>query len=236
MAVTLAKDIINRAKIVLQDTGSSGTRWPNSELQYWLNDAHKEVVLYRPDANTINTEFTPVASQSKQSIPSVGLRIIELTRNTAATSTFKAIRLIQRSILDDQVPAWHNATASVNIEHWVYDERDPKNFYLYPRPTAETRIEIIYSTVPAQISIVNADETLTSSAATVVIGIDDIYANALLDFILYRAYNKDAEFAGNATRAQIHMMAFASSLGVKSKIDASSAALRAAQGADAVNS
>ena len=90
--------------------------------------------------------------------------------------------------------------------------------------------------MPAQISIVNADETLTSSAATVVIGIDDIYANALLDFILYRAYNKDAEFAGNATRAQIHMMAFASSLGVKSKIDASSAALRAAQGADAVNS
>jgi hypothetical protein len=68
------------------------------------------------------------------------------------------------------------------------------------------------------------------------IGIDDIYANALLDFILYRAYNKDAEFAGNATRAQVHMMGFASSLGVKSKIDASSAQMRAIQGADAVNS
>ena len=235
MAVTLAKDIINRAKIVLQDTSSSGTRWPNSELQDWLNDAHKEVVLYRPDANTVNEEFTPVGNSSKQSIPATGLRLIEVIRNTAVSSNFKAIRLIQRSILDDQVPAWHNAVAGVNIEHWVYDERDPKNFYLYPRPTTLARIELIYSTVPAQISIVNADETLTAAAATVVIGIDDIYANALLDFILYRAYNKDAEFAGNATRAQVHMMAFASSLGVKSKIDASSAQLRAVQGADSVN-
>jgi|TARA_B110000967_G_C18834701_1_gene535992 hypothetical protein len=236
MAVTLAKDIINRAKIVLQDTGSSGTRWPNSELQYWLNDAHKEVILYRPDANTINEEFTPVAESSKQTLPVNGLRLMEVTRNTATTSTFKAARLIQRSVLDDQVPAWHNATPSTNIDHFVYDERDPKTFYLYPRPNSLARLEIIYSTLPAEISIVNADETLNAAAATTMIGIDDIYANALLDFILYRAYNKDAEFAGNATRAQVHMMGFASSLGVKSKIDASSAQMRAIQGADAVNS
>ena len=68
------------------------------------------------------------------------------------------------------------------------------------------------------------------------ISLDDIYANALLDFILYRAYSKDAEFAANAVRSNAHLTAFGSSLGVKTKIDASSAALRAAQGADAVNS
>jgi hypothetical protein len=53
--------------------------------------------------------------------------------------------------------------------------------------------------------------------------------------MLYRAYSKDAEYAGNANRAQSHMMAFASSLGVKSKIDASSAQLRAVQGSDSAN-
>ena len=143
MAVTLAKDIIDRAKIVLQDTSVAGTRWPNSELQAWLNDAQFAVVLYRPDAKTVNEEFTPTANSSKQTIPLTGLRLIEVIRNTAATSTYKAIRLIQRSILDDQVPAWHNATASVNIEHFVYDERDPKVFYLFPRPTSATRIELI---------------------------------------------------------------------------------------------
>jgi|TARA_R110000744_G_scaffold140538_2_gene251760 hypothetical protein len=236
MAVTLAKDIIDRAKVVLQDISSSGTRWYNSELQNWLNDAQYAVVLYRPDAKTVNEEFTPVALSSKQNIPTTGLRLIEVIRNTAATSTYKAIRLIQRSILDDGVPAWHNATASVNIEHFVYDERDPKTFYLYPRPTAEARIELIYSTVPAKVSIVNADESFNSAAATTMISLDDIYANALLDFILYRAYSKDAEFAANAVRSNAHLTAFGSSLGVKTKIDGSNAQLRSAQGADAVNS
>jgi hypothetical protein len=235
MAITLAKDIIDRAKIVLQDTSAAGTRWPNSELENWLNDAQKEIVLYRPDAKTVNEEFTPVADSSKQTIPAAGLRLIEVTRNTAATSTYGATRMIQRSILDDQVPGWHNVTASVSVEHWVYDERDPKNFYLYPRPTSAARVEIIYSTVPDQISIVDSNETYTALAATEVIGLDDIYANAMLDFMLYRAYSKDAEYAGNANRAQSHMMAFASSLGVKTKIDATSAQLRAAQGTDSVN-
>tara|TARA_B100000780_G_C21076399_1_gene433315 strand:+ start:704 stop:1414 length:711 start_codon:yes stop_codon:yes gene_type:complete len=236
MAVTLAKDIIDRAKIVLQDTSVAGTRWPNSELQAWLNDAQFAVVLYRPDAKTVNEEFTPTANSSKQTIPLTGLRLIEVIRNTAATSTYKAIRLIQRSILDDQVPAWHNATASVNIEHFVYDERDPKVFYLFPRPTSATRIELIYSTVPAKVSIVSADETFNSSASTTMISLDDIYANALLDFMLYRAYSKDAEFAANAVRSSAHLNAFGSSLGVKSKIDGSNAQMRSAQGADAVNS
>ena len=236
MAVTLAKDIIDRAKVVLQDISSSGTRWYNSELQNWLNDAQYAVVLYRPDAKTVNEEFTPVGNSSKQSIPATGLRLIEVIRNTAVSSNFKAIRLIQRSILDDQVPAWHNAVAGVNIEHWVYDERDPKNFYLYPRPTTLARIELIYSTVPAKVSIVNADESFNSAAATTMISLDDIYANALLDFILYRAYSKDAEFAANAVRSNAHLTAFGSSLGVKTKIDGSNAQLRSAQGADAVNS
>ncbi len=192
-------------------------------------------MLYRPDAKTVNEEFTPVQGSSKQTIPDAGLRLIEVTRNTAASSNKHATRMIQRSILDDQVPAWHNASPTVNIEHWVYDERDPKTFYLYPRPSDKARIELVYSTVPLQITIVNADETFNSASATTVIGLDDIYANALLDFMLYRAYSKDAEYAGNANRAQSHMMAFASSLGIKSKIDASSAQLRAAQGSDSPN-
>jgi hypothetical protein len=228
--MAIAKSIITRAKTILQDTSAAGTRWPNSELQGWLNDAQKEVVLYRPDANTVNEEFTPTANASKQTIPSSGLRLIEVVRNTAATSDKSATRMIERSIMDDQVPYWHATTASVNIEHWVYDERDPKNFYVYPNPSSATRIEIVYSTVPAEIDIVNIDETWKTAANTTHIGLDDIYVNAILDFMLYRAYSKDAEYAGNAGQAQAHMIAFANALNVKTNADSSSASLRVSQG------
>lgn len=52
------------------------------------------------------------------------------------------------------------------------------------------------------------------------IKLDDIYANVILDYILYRAYSKDAEYAANATRASLHYQAFTSALGAKTQVDA----------------
>ena len=41
---------------------------------------------------------------------------------------------------------------------------------------------------------------------------DDIYANALINFALYRAYLKDSEYAGNQQRAASHFQLFVSSI------------------------
>ncbi|MCK7581011.1 MAG: hypothetical protein MZV65_38935 [Chromatiales bacterium] len=51
------------------------------------------------------------------------------------------------------------------------------------------------------------------------IKLDDIYANAILDYVLYRAYSKDAEYAANAQRAALHYQAFTNALGVKTQVD-----------------
>jgi len=69
-------------------------------------------------------------------------------------------------------------------------------------------IEIVYSDVPTDLS---------SESST--IGIDDIYGNALIDYVLYRCYMKDAEFAGNAQRASQHYQLFLNSVstGINSK-------------------
>jgi hypothetical protein len=37
--------------------------------------------------------------------------------------------------------------------------------------------------------------------------------------MLYRAYSKDTDYAGNVQRATAHYQAFATALGVKTKID-----------------
>ena len=47
------------------------------------------------------------------------------------------------------------------------------------------------------------------TAVTGDLGVPDIYANAVQDYVLYRAYTKDSEYAGNAARAQAHYAAFA---------------------------
>ena len=49
-------------------------------------------------------------------------------------------------------------------------------------------------------------------AATDLIQVDDIFANALINYVLYRAYLKDAEFAGNQQRAGNYYSIFSQSL------------------------
>jgi hypothetical protein len=205
MATTKVATLIDTAGIILQDT--SQVRFPQAELMTFLNDAQREIVLHRPDARTVNGNMTCVAG-SKQSIPATGLRLIDVVRNDAG----RAITQIDRKILDETLPDWHNtaADATKKIEHFVYDPADPKNFYVYPNATVSMDIEIIYSTAPADITY----------SATAVITLDDIYSNAILDYMLYRAYQKDSEYAGNAERSMMHYQSFANALGIKSRADA----------------
>ena len=192
MATVKVIDLIDRAEEILQDT--TNVRWSQQTLLNYLNDSQREIVLFRPDANPVNTTLT-------------------LTANSATT---KPITNIERRVLDDQIEDWHGSTGT-NVEHYVYDPLDPKVFYVYPGSTAsDATIDIVYSSSPTDITIANFASTNTT------ISLDDVYANAMLDFMLYRAYQKDTEYAGDMNKAGVYMQSFQQSLGIKNQVDAGS--------------
>ena len=210
-------DVISRTQTVLQDT--TATRWPVTELQNWLNDGYREIVILRPDVNTATGTYT-CAAGTRQSIASqfpTALRVLDVVRNVAAGSSMRSVRGVDRRQLDDQRPAWHAETQSLNIAHYVFDPRLPKSFMTYPPATSAAQLEVLYSAVPSAHTLTEAQ--LINTATTEVIRIDDSYANALLDYVLYRAYTKDADYAGNAQRAVVHYQAMQSSIGAKSAVD-----------------
>ena len=45
--------------------------------------------------------------------------------------------------------------------------------------------------------------------------VDDVYATALINYMLYRAYSKDAEYAANAAQATAFYQQFMALLGAK---------------------
>jgi branched-subunit amino acid ABC-type transport system permease component len=57
-----------------------------------------------------------------------------------------------------------------------------------------------------------------------------VYANCILDYVLYRSYQKDSEFAGNAQRAMMHYQSFANALGVKTQADGATTPVPASSG------
>ena len=206
-----AQSIIRRCVETLQDNTS--IRWPVSELVRYLNDAQREVILYRPDAAVTNASV-PLVTGSRQNLPAGGTKLVEVVRNSAGTK--RAVRMVNREILDAQLPGWHAQTGVTEILHYMYDPREPRVFYVYP-PAAATgaAVDLSYASMPADIAEPSEGALYTSVTGN--LGVPDIYGNAVQDYVLYRAYTKDSEYAGNAARAQAHYGAFTNALGVEVK-------------------
>lgn len=198
MGTITAQTLVDRAEKIIQD--ETNVRWTSTELLGWLNDGQREIVIHRPDAYTKSIPHTLTVSETKQTIPTDGNRVIDVVRNLGGTKP--AIRQIKREILDDQIPDWHSAGANAIVQHFCYDDRDPTRFYVYPVQPASSpgSVELVYSAAPPDVAIGAA------------ILIPDTLSNALIDYILYRAYQKDVEYAGNDKRKEEAWLAFSRSL------------------------
>lgn len=202
-------DVLNRANTILNDT--TKIRWPMPELLDWYNDAQRAIVVRRPDANPTDEAFGCVQG-TRQQLPATGLRLIDVTRNESAGT---AITNVDRAILDEQYRDWHDASSPVtDVLHFIYDDRNPKIFYLFPASASSHQVRICYSTALADVAIsdFNTDNQ--------VIALDDTYCNALIDWILYRAYSKDSEYTKNEGNKMGAIKAFENSLGIKTQVDA----------------
>lgn len=207
MTIT-AKSIVKRATDILQDQTS--VAWPAAELVRWLNDGQREVLLYRPDAITTHASIA-LSAGTRQVLPASGIKLIDVINNTAGTKS--AVRLIKRELLDQQVPGWHGLAGVTEIKHFMYDQRDPRAFYVYP-PAAgggAAAVNAVYSTYPTDVTEPADGSEWDDVAGN--ISLPDIYSNVLLDYMLYRAYSKDDSDAGNVNRAVAHYSAFTSALG-----------------------
>jgi hypothetical protein len=220
MATVKVVDLIVRAKTLLQDEDS--VRWTVAELQYWLNDAYKETIGLRPDANTQTAEYTCVAGPRQVltgSFPNA-IRLVEVVRNLATTSNKYSVRLTDRRSLDTQRRSWYSDTPSASVELYMFDPRTPKEFLVYPPASTAARLEVIYSVLPLEHAL--SDTELSNPETAETIRVDDIFATALFDYMMYRAYSKDAEQTAMLQRAVAHYQAFQSALGTKQQVDAAS--------------
>lgn len=197
MATITVASILTKVSTILQDP--TNIRWPTDELILWLNDGQREVALFKPNAFTVNTAVVCVAG-TKQTLPATALSLIDIVRNmgTSGTTPGNAIRAVSREILDTQVPNWHAATASATAKHFVYTPLDPKTYYVYPpQPSSgQGYVEMVYVAAPS-------DATSGGN-----ITIDDIYVTALINYVLSRAYSKDAEYANNGALAAAYYQQF----------------------------
>lgn len=181
MGTLTANEIITRISIDLGNPEK--TKWTETELLGYLNEAQRTVVLVLPESNMVSTTINLVEG-TKQTLPTDGYRLLDITRNMGnnGTTPGNAVRAIERSTLDQTTPNWHTANPDSEVEQFIYDIRNRKTFYVQPPQPSSSRgsVEVIYAQIPGDVAIGDT------------IALDDIYQPAIVAYMMYLAYMKDS--------------------------------------------
>ncbi len=212
MATKTAQDVLDRVVKQLQD--DTNVRWTEAELLDYINDGQRDVVRLRPDASVSNIPIQLTVNETLQSIPATGERFIKLTRNMGSDGSTpgNAISVVEMDVLDQQNRGWHGDAGVTVVKHFCFLDEDPTKFYNFPRSHASTQVwvQALFSIAPTDVA-----------NAAAVIGVSDLYMGSLIDYCLFRAFNKDAEYAANQTKSDKHLSNFAEFLGMKRAMDTS---------------
>jgi hypothetical protein len=209
MGTILTDSILSRAQEELND--DEGVRWLPARLVDFLNEGQRAIVELKPTAYVVG-QSVQLAAGTTQALPSGGVQLIDIPRNMGldGATPGRAIRIVKRTLLDAKAPRWHQAEADPEVRHFMYDADIPKRFLVYPPQPASGQgyVEVLMAAIPPATGLGQP------------IAVDDIYDSALLDYVLYRAFAKDTEFAADQGRSGAHYQAFAAQLGAKIKAEA----------------
>ena len=199
--------IIQRVRNLLQDN-TAVPRWTNNDLLDCYNEALLAVVQNRPDVNSQVVAFACQA-QAVQSLPPGTYRLLDIVDNP---STGRTVIATTRSSLDSLLPNWTTATGE-NVEQFVYDQKSPAVFYVYPVPPVDHQLNLLVSQAPERIVITDFDTDTQS------LSLNELWLNPVINYMLFRAYSMDMETEANARQAQSYLSLFANDLGLKWNVD-----------------
>lgn len=198
---TTARSIIERAHTILSDL--DGVRWPAYELVGWLNDAQVQYLVKRPDQK-VTTAAVNLVAGFRQTIPVAAMALQDIPNNAAGNK--RRIDKINMWTLDAVAPNWRSSTPSTEIRHFMHDLREPRVFQVYPPAAVGASVDMTYTAYPTNLTI-PVDGALASTV-TGNIDLPDHAADALLYYVLFKAYSKDAEFGGNSNTAAGYLALF----------------------------
>jgi hypothetical protein len=200
---TTVRSLLNRAAALLSD--EEFVRWKESELLEWLNDGQTAIARGPATDVYVLRDNLTCAEGTVQSMPDDNIRLVDVIKDVA---TGAAILQSDYAIVDTLRSAWREASPGT-AENYFYDERNPDEFEVYPPQLGGELIEILY----------NADPPAAQITGT--LPINDVYADAVLDYMVYRALSKDTEDTATEIRkADRYYQAFLMGAGFRDAADA----------------
>lgn len=212
------QNVLTNVRELLGDKDPGGLQWLDAELFAWLNEGALEVIRIRPEASAETVAKTLTAG-TQQALPVDGMTMLTVDFNGTVATPGRVCKLINRRQLDATMPDWHTQTKKKEVVWVMVSEANPQVFWVYPPNDGTGQITITYSKYPAKID-----------ALTDLIPVADTFLAPLVDYICFRAYQKQLESKESQGRAAEHRQLFDGAMGLTNKTMGERAAnARAAQ-------
>ena len=200
------QEIIDAARVLLNDDNPlMPARFSDTDLLGFVNQAVKRVCIVRPDLFIISANITPTVNRVEQELPTNVTRILELNRVVGGN----ALGEVDKETMDRSAPSWTTETADTPV-NWMRHPRNPRKYFLYPRPESGTQIAAEYIEVPD-------DYALSDSMS-----LPDSYRSAFVDAVVFLAEAVDNE-AMESQRAKafgdMFMQAFGADMAQRKVVD-----------------
>jgi hypothetical protein len=183
--------------LVLHDPGN--LRWTAGEIDAWIGNAQAEIAAVQPDA-AAKRSFVTLPAGVSQRIPDEAMQLLDIAEN----ETGEPVQIVSRELMDTQNPDWRKSRPAKIIRHAMTDPLSPRDFLVWPPSDGTARIALVCATLPENGDIV----------------LDAVWMPAVLNYVLFRALAKDAEFAGNANTAAAYYQAFLSQMSGRGQAEA----------------
>jgi hypothetical protein len=205
--------ICNTVEKKLQD--ESNVDYSQAELIGLYNLTIRLIVSLVPKAYTKIATMKCV-SGIQQSLPSNGLQLVRPICNMGTDGTTVGAPILpatlERISLID--PDWTTATASTTVELIIPMPDTPATFFCYPASPGTNYIKIQHSATPPGATYDGDGDWQIGTIA-----LSDEYSDAIINGMLYMAYDVDTDIPGTADRSQLYYNRFMKLLGFKSALN-----------------
>jgi hypothetical protein len=210
-----ARTIIENCQTALFDP--DGVRWSAVELVRHLNTAQMKLIEARPDQSAVSREIT-LTPGFRFLLEDDVFALLDIPNN--ATGTFKRITKIDMAQMDMIVPGWRKRAGATEIIHFMHRLNEPRAYYLYPPAVTGSKVEMLASLYPTDVP---APSGPAATSVTGAISVPDKWEDALYNFVMFKAYLRDAEFGGNPTLAGAYKDLFIQATGAEMQTTAGNA-------------
>ena len=191
----LPSEVITEVRSLIQDTKPT-FRYSDAVLLRFVNMTIRRMVILRPDLFTTITDVSTTPDLSEQTLPATAVRLVELFR----VKNGAALEEVSRDVFDRAYPQW-TTDASGTPTKYIRHPRNPRAYFLYPRPTSGIILVGEYVVTPP-----------TYALADPIAVLPDAYFPVLVDGTVFLAESVDDEHV-NSGRAKLFLETFTQSLG-----------------------